>query len=114
MSHKQTELFKITGEERAHLEARIIEAEQERRIMLRAAKDIAAPYKDRAKELDAHVDMMYAQLGETDGEARRIRDEVRQRAEAVDDEGDDLPRPRSVQLAGDMLSKQAAKKAAKA
>lgn len=112
-SLKQTELFKITGEEREHLEKRIVEAEQERRMMLRAAKDIAAPYKDRAKELDAHVDVMYAQLGETDSEARRIREEVRQRADAVDDD-DERPRPRSVQIAGDMLAKQAAKKAGKA
>jgi hypothetical protein len=110
---KQAELFKITGEERAHLEARILEADKERRIMLRAAKDIAAPYKERAKELDAYCDVMYAQLGETAEESRRIRDDVRARADAVDDD-DDLPRPRSVAIAGDMLAKQAAKKAGKA
>jgi hypothetical protein len=56
---------------------------------------------------------MYAQLGETAEESRRIRDDVRARADAVDDD-DDLPRPRSVAIAGDMLAKQAAKKAGKA
>lgn len=103
MRHEQQELFTVTGEEREVLKQRIIDTEGERRIMLDAAKAIAAPYKERAKELDATVHVLLAQLGETVAARDKWITEAR--------EDYDQPAPRSIALAGDLLAKKAAAEA---
>ncbi len=110
--NEQGQLFTITGEEREALKARILEAEKERRIMVEAAKDVAAPYKERAKKLDAKVSVLLRDLGETAEVKAKWLAEARETADRTKDEDERPARPTSVKLAGDALARAAAEEAA--